>query len=166
MELEKAYASLKKELKLKVTLEELDSIFLIEDYVAKEGFVSNRLERQIVRRIVDVLSSWINYLHGLLMSNPNSLISMQESSILTDADKEKITKTIDRLMIFSTEYNIIAVKDDKKRSAAFIDDSVASWNKDISPVVLDFMQRSNAMWKENLDRKPTKEKKVKDSMYG
>ncbi|HME87329.1 MAG TPA: hypothetical protein VKE88_02860 [Candidatus Nanoarchaeia archaeon] len=166
MEFEKSFAVLKKELKIKVTLEELDSIFLVHDYVAKEGFVSNRLERQIVRRIIDVFSSWINYLHGMLVPNPNSILNVNEVSILTDADREKITKTVDRLMIFSTRYNMIAIKDDTKEAGKYIDDSVDAWNKEISPVLLDLMQRSNKMWNDRLQQKPEKKERSRNVMYG
>lgn len=163
---EKEFEKLKKELKFKATLDELDEAFYLRDYISKEGYISSHPIKQISRRIIDFFGSWIQYLHGMLMANPSSLISMAEVQAFDEEDKAKANKLMDKMMIFSTRYNIFILNSDKKEAQLFIDESFAFWKKELSPALEDFMKKEKKLWQERLDSKPQKKDKNKDSLYG
>jgi hypothetical protein len=166
---EKEFEKLRKELKLKITLDELDEEFHVRDYILKEGFISNKLSKQICRRIVDVLGSWLQYLHGTLMPNPNSLVSMAANQAFNEEDKQEVNMLINKLMTFSTGYNLLVLKDDKKLEQEFIDNAVTFTAKEMTPLLIKFITKEDIFWKNRSNKKkesPKKENKNKDSMYG
>ena len=164
-EFEKEFEKAKKELKFKATLEELDDTYFLKDFISKEGFVSNRLSRQICRRIVDLYMSWAQYFHGLLMPNPNSIVNMAESNAIDDEDKEEITKLLDKLMLAANENNLIGLTKDKKAEAEFIDNSISLW-KEIKPVFEKVTKKVKGKWEDRLKSKPKKEDKELRRIYG
>ncbi len=164
-EFEKEFEKIRSELKFKATLQELDDIFFITDHVQKEGFVSKKLSRQISRRIVDMYVSWAQYLHGLLVANPGSLVSMIESQAFSETEKEDITRLLDQLMALSIENNIIGINRNKKQESEFIDKSVQLW-KEISPKLESVMKKTHGRWSERSQMKPEKKDKDRNSMYG
>ena len=99
-ELENEFNNIKKDLKFKASFEEIDKVFYLKDQILKEGFVSPNLSRQITWRIVDTYTSWYNYLHNLIMPNPQSMVQLQESQGFNDEEKEKIMKVMPKLVLF------------------------------------------------------------------
>jgi hypothetical protein len=159
------FESMKKELKFKATLKELDEIFFVNDFIHKEGFVSTNLSRQLARRIVELYISWAQYLHGLLIMNPNSLTSIAESQAFTEKEKEEHGKLFDRLMVISTEHTYIGLTKDKKREAAFFDSAVSLW-KEISPQLIEIMKKVGKQWDERSHAKPKKQDEEYKRIYG
>ena len=164
-EFEKEFAELKKELKFKVSLEELDDIFFLRDYFAKEGFVSNKLSRQLARRITELFLSWGQYLHGVLYPNPGNIVNMIESQTFDEVEKAEMIKLIDRIMSLSAENSVIGLSRDVSKEGAFIDKAVALW-KEINPTLIKYMKKEHARWEERLKSKPQKEDKELRRMYG
>ncbi len=163
---EKDFEKAKKELKIKTTLRELDEAFFLNDSVMKEGYVSTSTPKQICRRIMDVFGSWLNYIHGLIIINPNSMINVTESQAFNEIEKERMGKLIDRLMMFSSEFSLLMLQNDDKKIGAFIDDAFTFWKKELNPALLSYMTKTNKAWTDRFGAKPDKKDKAKDSMYG
>jgi len=143
---EKNFKKLKKELNLKTNTEELDRIFYIKDYVLQEGFASDNLPRQIGYRIVEIFMRWNEYLHGLIMPNPQNIINISESKILSLEDKKEITELIKKGMEIASKNTIIGLKRDSKAEAKFIDDSVNLWESEFKPKLLKIVLKINEEW--------------------
>ena len=145
-QLEEAFAKLKKELKLKTTLDQLDEIFFIRDFVRRERFVSNSLSRQLCGRIVDTYNAWLGYLHGLVMPNTGNIINMTEHQTLDDAEKTKLMTLMTELMVFNNTNVLIGLTKDKKQEAEFIDSAVTLWKETFLPTTVPILKELNAMW--------------------
>jgi len=162
---EREFEKAKKELKFKATLKELDDIFYLKDFIMKENYVSDRVTRQIARRIMEVYISWAQYLHGIIMINPGSLINVVESQAFGEEEKEEMGKIFDRLMAITAENNIIGITKNKEKERTFIDGSLALW-REISPKLKDIMNMVYDKWNERAKAKPAKKEKKIDTMYG
>ena len=83
------FDKMKTELGFKSSFDDLNNIFFIDDFVLKTEFVSNRLSRQICSRIVETYMNWNNYLHSLIITNPQNMINVTESKILMMKKEQK-----------------------------------------------------------------------------
>ena len=164
-EFEKEFEKTKKELKFKASLKGLDDIFFLKDFITKEGYVSDRLSRQVARRIVELYVSWAQYLHGIIIVNPGSLTNVVESQAFSEEEKGEMNKLFDKIMIISTEHNIVGLTKDRKREAAFFDDAVSLW-KESSPQLTKVMKKVSQRWIERSKAKPEKEDQEFRRIYG
>lgn len=139
---------MKKELGFKASLEELDSIFFLRDYILREGYVSSSLSRAISHRIVDLFLSWNNYLHGMIMPNPQYLPNVSESELFDEEEKKDIILIISKIMSLSSRNSLIGVNKDKSKEGKFIDDSVVLWNDVLNPKLTEILKKVNKYWSE------------------
>lgn len=163
-EFETAFEQLKKELKFRATLEELDEVFFLRDFVAKEGFVSSQLSRTVCRRMVDTFYSWYNYLHGLILPNPQNIWMTTESQVFNDKQKAEILQVMDKIMVFATQNTINSLSKNKTDESEFIDSSIEFWQKILKPLLAENLERTRNMWhkKSQTVYQPKKE----GSMFG
>ena len=147
-ELEIKFKEIKKEAGFKATLEELDEVFFIKDLSLKEGYVPTKLLRSTCHRISEVMLSWSNYLHSLIIPNPNYLISMTETQFFSDENKEEILNLLNKIMEFSSKNSLNSLLNNKKEDAKFIDNSLTFWKKELNPKLTEYMKKVNLSWKE------------------
>ena len=145
MEFEEKFETIKKELKFKTNLEELDSIFFLKDYVLEKEYVSEKLSRMVCGRIMELYGSWINYLHGLVMPNPNYLPGVTESQMFED--KDEIMKMLEKIMALVSMNTLVGLTKDKKLESKFIDDSVQLW-REINPELVKMLKKVHHTWVE------------------
>ncbi|MBR9676336.1 hypothetical protein GOV05_04980 [Candidatus Woesearchaeota archaeon] len=144
--LSEEFEKTRKELGFKSSLDELNQVFFIKDYIEKEGFVSQDFSRQLCSRIVDTYNQWYGYLHTLVVPNPHSMFNMTESQFFGDEEKEKIMLLMDELMNHSSKNTIIGLEKNKKEEAIFIDDSLSLWDKKIKPELLKLLKKIAKGW--------------------
>ncbi len=126
-EIQVEFEKLKKEIGVKVTLEELDKLFLVKDYILSFGFVPEDFSYQVRARISSFYSSWSNYLQGILFPNPSSLLAMSESKIFSDDEKREISRIISKLMAVASLNSFLNVSKDKKLEKEFFEKSIKTW---------------------------------------
>lgn len=153
--LEKDFESLKKDMKIKSSFDDLERIFFLKDYIQKEGYVSTRLSRAISRRIVDLYMSWAGYLHGLIIPNPNSMITVTEHNMFEDKEKEEILRLMNRILAHCSKNSLNGLTQDLKEEAKFIDDSVALWDGEVNPKMVELIRKVNKGWTEKANEKPS-----------
>ncbi|MBT3720080.1 hypothetical protein HN789_05050 [archaeon] len=149
-EYKEKFKKMKEELGFKSTYEDIENIFFIEDFIQSEGFVSMTLSRAVCRRICDLFIGWSNYLHALVVPNPNHMINLTESQFFSDAEKHELINLMNQIMAHTSLNNVIGQTKDKKIEAVFIDDSVTFWIKDLNPKLIDFTKKIHNNWKEKL----------------
>lgn len=146
-DLRKEFDKTRSELGFTATLEELDKIFFITDYVLEAGFVSFNFSRQLCHRIVDLFAGWNNYLHGLIMPNPSYLINIAESNTLNDSERKEINKLISETMVLVSSNTLVGLTGDKKEEARLIDESVRFWNNVYKPKLINIMSKIQENWR-------------------
>jgi hypothetical protein len=141
-----AFAKMKEELQFNASFEELDDVFFLEDYILQCRYVSKSISRMVCARIRDTFSSWINYLHSLLLPNPSSMINHAEHQLFNDADRQKITETLHHYLALTSKNALIGLNKDKAAEAAYIDNAVKVWKDNLS-FLINISEKVNNHWK-------------------
>jgi len=142
---------IKQELGIQTTFEELDSAFSIQDAVLNTGFVSDRFSRQLSAIIVDKLMSWNNYLHSLLMPNPQSMINMHESKAFNKEERKNIINLITKSMGIVSQNTLNTLAKNKSNEALFIDNSYKFWTDEFRPELEKIMKKIHENWDNHKD---------------
>ncbi|MEK6917432.1 MAG: hypothetical protein AABW51_00620 [Nanoarchaeota archaeon] len=146
---EEGFGRLKQELKFKTNLDEIDEIFFIRDVILQDGFVSKNLFRQMAYRIAEFYLRWNDYLHGLIMPNPQNILSLSESKIFNQEEKKIITNMIKKIMELNSKNILITLTRDKAEEGKFIDYSVNMWKSELQPEIIKLIKKINKEWGEN-----------------
>lgn len=146
-ELREKFERLKKELNLKVSFEELNEIFYLDDFILTSEFVSENLERQLRYRILDFYHNWANYLHGIVLPNPQSLFAMAESKMFNEEEKKKMMKLMTKILSYICLNSKINITNNKKDIAYFIDNSVIFWKKELKDELEKILTKVCNEWK-------------------
>ncbi len=146
------FKKIKEELGFKSTFEQLNEVFFIQDAILDTGFVSDRFSRQLSARIVDTIMNWNNYLHSLLVPNPQSMINIHESKIFTTDERKKIIELITKAMTVVSQNTLNGLTKNKKLEADFIDNSYQFWNQEFKPELEKIITKVNENWKNHQDK--------------
>jgi len=149
-ELEEKFKKLKEELQIESSLDEIDDIFFIRDYILREGFVSENLSRQICSRIADLYLAWNNYLHSLIMPNPQNILNMSEAKLFNNDEKKEISELMKKAMAISSRNSLIGLTKDTDEEAEFIDYAVEFWNETFKEKLIPIMAKINEEWEEKV----------------
>lgn len=141
------FSKMKEDMKFKTTFEELDKAVFVSDLILKEGFVSPELSRQISHRIADLYGNWAQYLHSIIMPNPQNILNLSESRLFTQEDRKEINEMMSQAMELSSRNSLVGLTKDKKAEAKFIDDSIALWNNTFEKKLAKMMEKVNTAWK-------------------
>jgi len=145
-ELQSKFKEMKKELGFKATFKEMEKIFFLQDFVAKDGFVSEQLSRAICHRMSDLFNSWNGYMHNLVLPNPGSMINVEENKMLSDEDKQKMIELMNKNIELVSRNGLIGLSKNKKEESKYVDDCVSHWNKTLQPYLLTMMKKINGEW--------------------
>ena len=145
-ELRVKFDGIKNDLGFKSGFEDIEKIFFIKDFVLDHGFVSDSLSRMICKRIVDTLMNWNEYLHSLVMPNPNNIMNFNESKMFNDEEKKEFMRLMTEVMELVAQNSLAGVSKDKKLEAEFIDKSVNFWNNRFSPNLIKTMKKVYEEW--------------------
>ena len=147
-ELKESFEKMKSDFNIEASFEEVEKIFFIKDYILREGFVSDKLERQISSRIADLYAGWSNYLHSIIMPNPQNMLNMGESKLFSAEEKKEMTEMMKKAMELSSRNSLIGLTKDDDEQGKFIDDAVDLWEDLFSVKLIEIMRKINKEWKE------------------
>ena len=148
-ELRETFEKTKKELNFKTSFEEIDSVFYLTDLILEKKFISNDFSNQLRTRILDVLIWWDNYLHGLVMPNPQNLFMIHESKALNEADKKKMMKMMSRVAHILSKNHLLRLSSNKKEEGKLIDEMIGFWKEKYLPFMKEIMSKLEYSWKED-----------------
>lgn len=137
----------KKELGLKYNLDEIDKYFFIKDLVLEKEFVSEDFSNQLRNRIMDVMISWDNYLHSLIMPNPQNLFNLNESKAFNESEKKEIMAMMSRVAYLVALNGLARLTRDKKQETKVINDSLKFWKEDYIPFFTKIMEKIEKVWR-------------------
>lgn len=150
-ELKENFEKMKNELGFEASYEDVERIFFIEDHILREGFVSEKLSRQVCARITELYMAWNNYLHSLIMPNPQNMLNMGESKIFNQDEKKEMTELMKKAMELSSRNSLLGLTREDDEQARFIDDAVDFWDDVFSVKLIEIMRKINDEWKEEAE---------------
>lgn len=150
---EKEFAVMKKELKFKTSLDELDDVFHLRDRVLKNGYIPRHTSRMVCSVMVERLREIGNYLHSLVVPNPQSMFSLIESELFEEKKKEEFKKLMSRIMFFSSASILNELKKDRLRDGRFIDEAMKFWKETCKPKLIGILESVNADWGKRASQK-------------
>ncbi|MCX6710549.1 MAG: hypothetical protein NTZ02_00485 [Candidatus Woesearchaeota archaeon] len=145
IELDKKFNEWKKAAGLNCSLEQLDNIFFIRDYILASGFVSPKISRMICSRIRDTFNSWIQQIHSWLMPSPYSIISTSENQIFDDKEKEELNNLLSEFMAFTSQNTVIGLTKDAKEEKDFVNNSIKLWKEHL-PRLIYYTKKVQKYW--------------------
>jgi hypothetical protein len=131
-----------------LNFEEIDNEFEIAD-----TFYSKRTNDHFLRNtrrvIVDMLFSYINYLHNFIAPNSQSVILMQESEFFTDSEKDEIDEIMKKIMLINRSSLNMELEKNEAKDAEFITKTISEW-KTIRPAIIKITNTLVDNWKKNI----------------
>jgi len=146
VEFEKKFSEMKRDLGFKATLNDLDEIFYLRDFIYSEGYVSNFLSRQIASRITNTYMNWNNYLLALVFTSHGNMILMTEAKKFNEEEKKHLTKLVASSMGIISTNTLIGITKNKEEESKFFDDSLNFWNTTFKPEIEKVMVKVNEAW--------------------
>jgi len=106
------------------TIEILDRELEIVDMLSERKELPQNILVALRRRFTEIMYSWINFLHSLIMPNPQSIISNKDAEAFSEKEKENIYKLMAELAKMTRESTSFeAKKGQPKEEAKFIRDN-------------------------------------------
>ena len=147
-ELKERFDKTKKELRFKSIFEDIDEIFFIKDLVLEKGFISEDFSNQLRGRMAEVFIFWDNYLHNLVMPNPQNLFIIHESKVFNEVEKKDIMKMMSRISFVISKNTVLRLSRNKKEEGKIIDEFVGFWKNSYQPFYLKIMEKIRDRWKD------------------
>jgi hypothetical protein len=146
-EIEKKFEELKKKIGFKASLEDIDDVFSIKDYVIHTGYVREKFSLQLNQTICDYFNSWQNYLIGLIFPAHDYLIRQTESKLFSsEEDKKKIWSLIRDSMKFVSRSSVLMLRNDINLERDFIDESYSFCKAVFIPELLKIVEKIYLNW--------------------
>ncbi|MBI5390871.1 hypothetical protein HZB02_05230 [Candidatus Woesearchaeota archaeon] len=139
------YAKLAKKYGLP-SFEEINADIFLQDFLNEKKFVPQSTLGFVRGRMVDMLGSWVNYLHNFIMPSQQSAIWMKEYQALTDDDRTQISAMIQEMMILQRESVVLGLEKDETADADFIKRSFVLWKMNKKKLLL-LAKKSLENWK-------------------
>jgi len=146
-ELDEKFSEIQKEIGFESSLNDIDEIFFIRDYILDQGYVSESLSRQIAGRMAETFMGWNNYLHTLIMPNPHNMINVNESKTFNEAERKEMGKIMTDAMRWVSTSTLAGVNKDKALEKEFIDGSIKFWKEKFGPELIKIMGKIREEWK-------------------
>jgi hypothetical protein len=146
-ELKEKFEAAKKEIVFQAQFNELDEAFFIKDYILNDGYVSEEFSRQMCSRIRDTFNVWANYLHSLLMPNPQHMINMTEAKLFNEEGRKEVWSMLKGALELTSLNTLCGLTKDKNMEAEFIDNSLKFWKEVYQPGLVQIMRKVNSGWK-------------------
>lgn len=144
-EFEEKFSKIRKELNFAPTLDELDEVFFLRDFILQTGFVSPKLSRMVCSRIKDTLIIWTQQLQAWVTPNPYSFVSISESQIFSEEEKKEMNNITKEFLSLSSKNILVGLTKNKEKEKEFIEESLAAWKKNL-PTLTKFTDKIQTYW--------------------
>ena len=89
---------------------------------------------------------WNEYLHSLIMPNPQNILNIGESKIFSQEEREEIIELIKKIMEINSRNNLINLTKNQEEETKLIDDSVNFWDTEFKVKLIKIMKKINEEW--------------------
>lgn len=112
---------------LPVSLDEYDDAFHYRDALRDRGYIPSHPVRFLGQCAAQGSKERVQYLHGLLMPNPQNLVTNSQSNAVSDDMKETVQDLIDHYVYLSAKHRRLeALNDD---DASFLREALEVWSE-------------------------------------
>jgi|SRR3989344_2864860 len=122
------------------SFKELDAEFDISE-IEHDG----NLLRAIRRKMVEKLELFCKIIETLMLPDPSSLSSVQESKILDDDIRQNMLQLFKKLMIYDRISLSLEIDNDDKKNIKFIQDLFSEW-EEIKPELMNIVKKMADAW--------------------
>ncbi len=151
-EIEKEFASIKKDFSIEFDLDYFNSEFGILNAVYDKGFVPSNFELALISLVTNKFKDLHGYFNSLLVPGGQYLAMQTEAKLFSsETDRKMIWNMIRKIMEVSSRSALLIHKGDRKESLEFVRDMAAYWTGDFKPKVIDIFMRVNKAWGEEED---------------
>jgi hypothetical protein len=134
-------------------LEALDREIEIVDLLSERREMPQDMISTIRRRFTEAIYSWINFVHSLIIPNPQSIISNKDAEAFSDKEKEDIYKIMAVLAGMTRESTSFEAKKGKaKEEAKFISDNFPKY-LEIKKDLAKLNEKIAAYWQKEAESK-------------
>lgn len=140
------YENFKKSNETKVSFEDLDKEFKIENYVKRAGYISKPVGNGIIYIIADTFAGWNGYLNRLLFPAPSAIIDHTENSFFDDNKKKEIELTIKKIMKNLSQKTRTLLEQNEKLNSKYIDETYNLWITELKPFFIEIMSKVESGW--------------------
>lgn len=144
--LEQDFEVARRQVKLKASIADISRIFPLKDVILKEAHVPTDLINAISRKTIEILHNWAGYIHGLIVPNPQNILSISEAQFFSDDEKKDFYGLLNKIMELSSRNSLAMLKNSDVDNAKVIDDSIEFWEKELSPKLQQVMSKVNKEW--------------------
>jgi len=131
-------------------LENLDSELELVDMLAERNELPKNMVAAIRRRLTEVIYSWINFTHSLIVPNPQSIIVNKDSEAFDDKQKEEIYKVMAALAKMTRESTgFEAMRNKEKEEANFITQSFEKY-MELKPRLAGINEKVVSYWQKEI----------------
>lgn len=137
----------------------LDDYFEVFDIFHSKNIPTTWMLRNIRRFISDKVWNVVNFIHNFLIPSQQSLISMEEAKMFTDAEKKEMAQLMKRLTILARKSSAIELECNADKDASYIKEVCETWTN-IKPELQKIVDKNIERWeteKEEKEDKPPKE---------
>ncbi len=145
-EFEAEFETMRAELGFSATLDELDDVFFLRDFIMGAGFLSTKLSRMLTGRMKDTINQWNSYFHALVMPNPSNMINLTESKMFSEEEKKAMIPYMNHIIELASRNTLIGLTKNKKAEAKWFDDCLAFWNDTFKEEAIRIMKKTNSSW--------------------
>ncbi len=129
----------------------LDKELEIVDMLAERKELPQNMLCIIRRRFTEAVYSWINFIHSLIVPNPQSIIVNKDAEAFDDKEKEKIYKTMAVLAKMTRESaGFEANRSQEKQEAKFIKENFKKY-LEIKKEILALNEKVVEHWQKEID---------------
>lgn len=141
-ELEEEFGKMREEMNLEINFDELDEVCFVRNHVLSSGFVPFDFFRFLCHRVNDtLLNNWINFLHELIMPNPNSLVSMAYSKVFDKGDKESIAGLLKDAVNLNMVHLSSNLKNDVEMKKKHLLNTISFWQDRLKPELIGIAEK-------------------------
>jgi len=109
--------------------------------------------RFIRRRIIDKVNGFIHFFQNILHPINSNLISLEESSFLTEEEKQGVVHLVKNLLILERESLLLDIDHQEKKDAEFIQRAHKQW-LGYKHNVLEYISKIKEGWKKETRTNP------------
>ncbi|MFT4310998.1 MAG: hypothetical protein ACMXX7_00025 [Candidatus Woesearchaeota archaeon] len=131
------------------TLEELDAEFSIQYDINKLDETPNNITNFVISNIINFYNGYLNWCYNLKFGNPQSGIINQESSFLSDKEKNELMKVLYKITAISRISPGIYLEN-KENKVEVIKNLYDEWIE-IKPFLRDLSEKVRIKWQESYE---------------
>ena len=138
--------------KYSLPIKELNKELEIVDIFTEKNEMPDFPIRTIRRRLMDVFSMWINFLHSFLFPSPQSIILTKEAEAFDEKEKDEIYGLLVRIVRITREGIRLEIKKDESKDSDFIKQNFEEYKK-IKKEIEKYADKNVEFWKKESEKK-------------